>query len=267
MNCPICNTQMKQVQNGKILNKYDISYYQCQNCFVLTTEKPYWLEEAYSQSINDTDTGLIGRNINLAKIVSIVCYYGFNDKTFLDYGGGYGIIVRMLRDVGFDFRWFDLYTENLFAKGFEYKESDNLKFELTTSFEAFEHFEYPIKEIENLLGLSDNLLFTTELYNADNIPKLDQWWYYGLEHGQHIIFYALPTLKYIADKYNLYLYTNNYDIHLLSNKKSQKLKRIFSILDNRFFSRILREVLYLYIKFKKNGKGLEDMYYLRDQQK
>lgn len=90
--------------------------------------------------------------------------------------------------------------------------------ELITSFEAFEHFDKPIEEIENMLKISKNILFSTELY-GDTVPNTEEWGYYGLNHGQHISFYSIKTLQYIAQQYNLNLYTNGTTLHLLTEKK------------------------------------------------
>ena len=71
--------------------------------------------------MNIEDTGIIKRNILLAKRTSAILFFLFNKKeSFLDYGGGYGLFVRLMRDGGFNFYWNDPFTENLFARGFEY---------------------------------------------------------------------------------------------------------------------------------------------------
>ena len=122
MTCKICTQQPKQIFKGKILNKYDINYFYCEHCGFLQTEEPYWLEEAYNESINVSDTGYMQRNINLSQKLTILLalFFDKNGK-FLDYAGGYGVFVRMMRDIGFDFYWDDKYTTNLFARGFEHK--------------------------------------------------------------------------------------------------------------------------------------------------
>ena len=38
---------------------------------------------------------------------------------FIDYGAGTGLLVRAMRDSGCDFRTFDRYAKNVFARGFE----------------------------------------------------------------------------------------------------------------------------------------------------
>jgi len=207
---------MKKSHQAKMLGKYDISYFHCPNCQFIQTEKEFWLEEAYQETINISDTGYMRRNIVLSKVVTTILslFYSPSAKC-LDFAGGYGVFVRLMRDIGFDFYWQDKYTENLFARGFEYDEKK--RFDFLTSFESFEHFDQPLQEIENMLSFSDNILFSTLLYGK-NIPQSD-WHYYGLEHGQHISFYNLTTLKHIAKKYNLHLCSDRKSIHLLSKKK------------------------------------------------
>jgi len=152
-------------------------------------------------------------------IASTLIYSLFDKKgRFLDFGGGYGVFVRLMRDVGFDFYWQDKHTDNLFAKGFELTEITNKKIELLTCFEAFEHFIEPTKELEKLLKTSRNILLSTE-FIPEPLPHPDQWWYYGAEHGQHIGFYQKDTFEYLADKFNLYFYTNGQNIHLLTEKR------------------------------------------------
>ena len=117
--CKICGHEVAKIFEKKILNKYQVGYFQCPNCEFIQTEKPYWLDEAYKDPINASDTGLISRNIYLSRLTSLLIFFFF-DKTgcFLDFAGGYGIFTRLMRDIGFDFLWQDPFTTNLFAKGF-----------------------------------------------------------------------------------------------------------------------------------------------------
>ncbi|RPI02481.1 MAG: glycosyl transferase group 1, partial [Ignavibacteriae bacterium] len=121
MNCKICGRTSSKIFRRIILNKYDVDYFQCSSCEFIQTEEPYWLEEAYRHSITTEDTGIVKRNILLAKRTSAVLFFWFHSYgQFLDYGGGYGLFVRLMRDAGFNFFWNDPFTENLFARGFEY---------------------------------------------------------------------------------------------------------------------------------------------------
>lgn len=215
MQCKICQKETKKIFKAMILNKYNINYFYCSNCEFLQTEEPFWLDEAYKNPINISDTGYLSRNICLSKKLTILLSLIFNKKAkFLDYAAGYGVLVRLMRDIGFDFYWSDKYTQNLFARGFE--GSLNSKYEAVTIFECFEHFLNPLQEMENLLKFSENIIFTTELLPS-SVPGPSEWWYYGLDHGQHIAFYSVKTLNYIAAKYNL-LYYNLGGLYLFSRK-------------------------------------------------
>ncbi|MDY0221991.1 MAG: class I SAM-dependent methyltransferase [Desulfobacterium sp.] len=215
MKCKICNQENKSIFNGTVLNKHDITYYYCSYCGFLQTEEPYWLDEAYSESINLSDTGYMQRNLNLSAKLSILLVLFFNKEAkFLDYAGGYGVFVRLMRDIGFDFYWDDKFTINLFSKGFEYQNKE--RYEALTTFESFEHFVYPLEEIEKLLGISKNIIFSTELLSTP-IPKPGEWWYYGIEHGQHVSFYSENTFHFIANKYGL-KYCNLGALQLLTHK-------------------------------------------------
>ena len=138
--CRVCKLQAEAFFSTVLLQKYSVKYFKCSKCGYVQTEEPYWLEEAYNTPINDSDTGMIMRNLWLKNITSTLIFFIFDSQgKFLDYGGGYGVFVRLMRDVGFDFYWQDKHTENLFARGFEFSESDNANVELLTCFEAFEH--------------------------------------------------------------------------------------------------------------------------------
>lgn len=252
MKCKICNHETNNIFTAKILNKYDIKYYYCNHCGFLQTEESYWLKEAYSDPISIIDTGIMVRNIDSSKITAVILYFLFNKYgKFLDYGGGYGIFTRLMRDIGFDFYWHDLYSPNLVARGFESK-SNSLKYELITSFESFEHFTEPIKEIESMIQFSDNVLFSTDLLPS-TLPKPEEWWYYALEGGQHISFYSYKTLRYIAQKYNMNLCSNSRNYHLFT--KNCKI-------NNKLFNFLLKYQkygLFFYVKKKMKSLTVDDM--------
>ncbi len=257
MVCKICGKEVKEYQRAKILNKYTISYYYCEKCNFLQTENPFWLEEAYLNPINSTDTGILDRNYKNAKIASFLILLLLNRRgIFVDFAGGFGIFTRMMRDIGFDFYWLDSYAENIFARGFKYKDIGNKDVELVTAFECFEHFSQPLNQIETILEISNSILFTTELLTKE-VPKPNTWWYYGLEHGQHISFYSVNTLSYIAEKYRLQLYTDGKYYHIMTKRKINPC--IFRAIIK------LKSLLYLpMIKAVLKSKTFEDMYKVKE---
>ena len=191
LKCKICENDTTFFQAGEVLGKYLSVYVVCKGCGFLTVENTFFVSEAYDGNVCIDDAGVLGRNIQLADVVEKIVVDNFDKKgKFLDYAGGCGILVRLMRDKGFDFYLYDPITTNIFARGFEFLFSDRV--DLITCFEGFEHFIEPLKELEKMLSVSESILFSTELLPDDvvNYPSLKDWWYYDLKNGQHISFYS-----------------------------------------------------------------------------
>ena len=217
MNCKICSRSTTAWARACLLGRYDVQYFRCGNCGFIQTEEPFWLDEAYSQAITNSDLGLVNRNITCAAICKALIGLSFDSRAeFLDYGGGYGLFVRLMRDAGFRFLHYDKFSPNLFAQGFEATEGEK-RYEMVTAIELFEHFAHPLEEIDRLLRFSRNIFFSTELV-PPNEPEPGEWHYFGLEHGQHVAFYTPGALSIIADKFNLRLYSNGKSLHLVTEK-------------------------------------------------
>lgn len=250
--CKICNGISKKVFDTQVLYKYDVAYYQCTACGFAQTEKPYWLGEAYESSMNLSDTGVMMRSERLSKITtSVICLFYNKKGIYLDYAGGLGVFTRAMRDIGFNYYWHDPYTKNEVARGFE--GSLDIKYDILSTFESFEHFAHPNEELEKMLKLSDSILFTTDLVPEKGISK--EWWYIAAEHGQHIAFHTKKSFKVMASRYGLYYY-NTQNVHLLTKKK-------LGFLGNSFFKfkyakHLLYAGYYFFAPFLKS-KAVSDM--------
>ena len=223
--CKICLNESEPFDKAILMNKYEVKYFRCPHCGFVQTEDSYWLEEAYSDAIADSDIGLISRNIYLASVVNTMLKILSPQAQLLDYGGGYGMFVRMMRDKGWDFEWYDEYCENLFAKGYEMKCSH---YDIVTTFEMLEHLPNPMEIFERLFALSDTIICTTELLPQPT-PKAIDWWYYATETGQHISFYTRKSLQVVAAKFNKHLYAKH-GIIIFSKKDipSKKINLTFN---------------------------------------
>lgn len=251
--CSISGNSMEAVFSAELLNKYNVQYYVCKECGLLQTEQPYWLDEAYTQVIAATDTGILRRNFNhLLRSLPLLDVLAEKNSRLLDVGGGYGILTRMLRDVGYDCYSYDKYCQNLFADGFE--PEDNFSARVLFAFEVFEHIEDPMMFIQNNFSKYSckTMILSTQVYE-DTIPDRN-WWYYSLETGQHITFYQSRTLKLLAEKNDCFYLSLGNGFHLITNEKVSKMNKI--IFSNRVLS--AAKAMFLIFKMKTLSKTQAD---------
>lgn len=261
MNCKICGGNTSHKFTTKVLYKYDVAYFQCDVCHFGQTEQPYWLEESYQSPMNLSDTGVMLRCERLSKITTtLIALFFKSDGQFLDYAGGYGVFTRAMRDIGFDYYWNDPYTPNLIARGFDGKM--NRQYEMVTTFESFEHFEDPMGQLEKILLVTDNVVFTTDL--APN-PIAKNWWYIAPEHGQHIAFHSKESLKEMAKKYGLHFY-NAKNVHVFTRKKLGVFATLFFKLP---ISKHLLYLGYFFVNPFLRSRSVSDMnsFYIREEQR
>ena len=217
--CPLCQSDRENIFNAVLLRKHAVDYWYCDECGLLQTEEPYWLEEAYTDAIATADTGLVARNLSTARRLSTLLYCVLDRRgNYVDSAGGYGMLTRLMRDIGFNFFWHDEYCDNLLARGFE---APNVPGSVTavTAFEVLEHLTNPLEFLAKCLeeNGTSTIIVSTELYHGKP-PSPGDWWYYTPETGQHISFYQRRTLQRLARELSLNLYSHR-DIHILTDRK------------------------------------------------
>jgi hypothetical protein len=221
MICAICQTESAHFGQALVLEKYQVQYFRCPKCGIIQTEKPYWLAEAYTEALVAADVGIMQRNLQTSAVTSAVISLLFPDgKRFLDYGGGHGTFVRLMRDRGFNFFWQDLYAKNIHARTFEYEQ--DARYDLVTAFELMEHLPDPIEGLAPIFALSDNVL-TTTLLAPDPPPAPPNWWYYVVRGGQHVSFYTPAALQQLARHFGRFVSSSN-GFHLFTREPVSALK-------------------------------------------
>ncbi len=203
MQCHICQHPSEPFGQTAVLFQYRVAYFRCTHCGFMQTEAPYWLSEAYTEAIASQDVGAISRNVMNASLTSSLLTTVFPRFTRgVDFGGGHGVFVRLMRDRGYPFFWKDLYAANHFARGFEYDAAQS--YDLVTAFEVLEHLVDPLRDLESLMAHAPNVLVSTLLVPQPT-PALDDWWYYSPSSGQHVSFYTEKALEIIAQRFGRYV--------------------------------------------------------------
>jgi hypothetical protein len=197
VSCRLCGGQTNLAFRKLVIAKHDVAFFRCQVCESLQTEKPYWLAEAYSQDF--LDTGAAQRVLHCVALThSVMRLLGY--RTALDFGGGSGLLCRLLRDAGLDAFWYDQYAAPGYAAGFSGSPGDF--HDLITAFEVIEHFPDPRADLGQLFsGKPRALLFMTEMFTGQD----EEWSYLAPEEGQHVFFYSPEALRRIGDRFGYHL--------------------------------------------------------------
>lgn len=221
-----------------MLNKYEIHYFECVNCRSLQTQVPYWLEEAYGCSLSDLDTGAAQRNLqNLAASFMVSKLFGI--RNVIDFGGGDGLLCRLLRDYNINCFVNDKFASPAYAQGFS--QPDFFKPDLLLAFEVLEHFADPLNDLKDIFRLQPKVvLISTLIYTNEG----KDWWYLAPESGQHVFFYSKEAISYIAKQYNYqFLIRGGYVIFIQPNLLTYFKKQIITIFMNRYLIRLFRSII------------------------
>jgi len=195
---------MTDFARGKVLGDVDVLYRKCGRCGLVAAADPDWLDRAYSDVIVALDVGRLRRCLALSNITAAVLRtMGGRGMPCLDWAGGYGILTRLMRDRGYDFRHYEPMARNVFAQGFT-ADLDSERYGLVTAIEVLEHLPDPVADLSPVAASTDVLLATTEPLPTPT-PKPGDWWYYSPDTGQHITFYTPESLRQLG-------YRLNYDV-------------------------------------------------------
>ena len=193
--CRLCGGSAGRQFVKIVLRKYQVAYYLCGQCGSLQTDEPYWLDEAYrSGNLADIDPGPFMRSINGMTVLYISAkMIGLPPRPrVVDFGGGGGLLCRMLRDIGFDAYVSDRYATNTLARGFD---DTGANPDLICAFEVAEHFSDPREGMAEILGRGARVCVVgTETYRGQG----EDWQYLSPLSGQHVFFYSESGMRALS---------------------------------------------------------------------
>jgi len=200
--CKLCRSPAIRAFSLRVLGAFEGQYAQCAECGSLQVEDPHWTEKAYRGAFTDDDTGAVQRALYCQMVVSWL--YTLlrlpRSMRLLDFGGGEGLLVRLLRDIGIDATFHDKFGSGAFARAFrDASESPAI----VTSFEVWEHFVDPWAGMQQIFEWQPRYVFvSTVLYRGQG----PEWWYLAPEHGQHVFFYTRQAMELIAKRFGYRCY-------------------------------------------------------------
>jgi methyltransferase family protein len=221
--CRLCDGALVKRFDALVLGRYRVQYLRCEACGSLQTEVPYWLTEAYDSALAAIDTGAVERCLRCqAAIVATVRILGLRGRV-LDFGGGAGLLCRLLRDAGLDAWLCDKYAEPVYAPAFALAPSAAQPggIALLSAIEVFEHCADPAAELGALFERRPAVLFaSTEPYRGEGAS----WWYLNASAGQHVFFYSPQALALLAQRHDYHYFAAG-AFHVYSRSPPSPLQR------------------------------------------
>ena len=226
--CRCCLGTTKYFSTASILD-FSATYSICLNCSSVQVDNPKWIDESHSKAISNLDTGLVTRCVSAGRMISTLLFLeGKKQSKGIDWGGGTGLLTRLLRDQGFDVKSYDKYASADHAEGFEANlEEAEEAATFVLSIECFEHLVNPIDAFKSVTRKKDYFIFTTEIINTPPPdPAMASWWYFLPESGQHITFASRKGLDEFCKALGFENYKRFGSLHVMSKTKMKLVTRL-----------------------------------------
>lgn len=179
-----------------------VYYYWCGDCrFCHAPWMAGWSHAQFSERIYNSDYALVDPDYldarPRANAQSLLATFGKAGKTIrhLDYGGGAGLMSRLLGEAGWHSSSYDPFVQKAVDP------ASLGRFDLITVYEVFEHVPDPVALVATLASLlsSDGIvLFSTVLNDSQIVAgQRLQWWYAAPRNG-HISLYSGKSLAVLG---------------------------------------------------------------------
>jgi len=236
--CRLCSGEASKQFELFVFDKYQVSYYVCNQCGSLQTEDPFWLKDAYEFNLSHLDAGAVQRCLsNAAAVVTLSRLT--KCKNIVDFGGGDGLLCRLLRDYGLNCFVHDKFATASYAQGFT--QPNFPRPDLLVAFEVIEHFAEPRREIAELFAANAEILMvSTELYSQQK----STWWYLTPSSGQHVFFYSRQALLQVSKRFGYDVrFFGRYIVFYRPKRISPAVVGLLGILFGRAVLRLARALL------------------------
>lgn len=246
--CKICKEKSEPIFEIQILRKYVKHLYFCRVCNCAFFPEPSWLDEAYSKAISDLDTGLLERSVDISNVLTPFLFFSkLRKETILDFGGGIGVLARMLRDRGFHTSSHDPLAESVFSIPTENKEHPRV----ITMVEVLEHLPDPVGTLRNISSRSSMIFISTLAIPSAGIKP--DWWYLLPDTGQHIFFPSPKSFEIIAQQLGWRYFGNGKNLHVLSAHRLSTFQKL--VVKNQMISWMLGHLMYPVLRSRSLGKS------------
>ena len=215
--CAVCDGQASESLTLTIFQQ-DRTLLQCNTCEAAYFQDPDWLEIAYTDAISSLDTGIVERCVDVANVLTPFLWRQ-KGATALDFGGGIGLLARLMRDRGFDF----ISRDPISSYVLPLPEREESHVYLITMIEVLEHLTNPLAVLEECLSNCDLVFISTHLIPTSGLSP--DWHYLQPNTGQHIFFCSEVTLKRIASNLGVMVTSNGENLHVFHREPLTYLQR------------------------------------------
>lgn len=215
--CPVCDSASTafdvvdfnkscEEMRGKFLplSGIPIYYYRCSACqFCFAPEFSSWQTEDYANHIYNEDYILVDPEyVDIrpqANAQGMISMLGAQKGQFrhLDYGGGSGLMSKLLRQEGWNSSSYDPFVND------DIDPASLGQFDLITAYEVFEHVPDVrplIQRLSNLLAPQGIILFSTMTSDESIVPGQRLSWWYAAPRNGHISLFSKRSLVLLGER-------------------------------------------------------------------
>jgi hypothetical protein len=209
----LCGAPASPRLTFEVLSRFEAQLDECSTCGFIFVPDPHWLAGSFGSQLNRLDVGSVDRTMLVSQFLRGLLGPSPHRRNWkvLDFGGGDGLLTRLLRDAGVDCRWEDPYCEPTYAVGPDPDDVD--RFDMVVMSEVALHLTDPLSTFVDLIGRSDRVLFTA---TVPPHPIPTDWWYLMPSTGQHVAFYPTSAIATLAERLGASWCSDGRFFHLIS---------------------------------------------------